>query len=147
MKIVAFDKSVTRPLTNEPLSHAPPWLATRDRHLCAIHRTHGTPPMWGRRPGFPTLIRIVLEQQVSLISARAMFERLKTNIDPLIPEAFIERGEEYLRSLGMTRQKAHYAIQLAEAFQSGHLKSVAKLTDDEARAVLTSIKGVGAWTD
>ena len=102
--------------------------------------------MWARRPGFPTLLRIVLEQQVSLVSARAMFERLKSNIDPFTPEGFIERGEAYLRSLGMTRQKAHYAIQVAEAFGNGRLKLVSRLTDEDAHAALTAIKGVGPWT-
>lgn len=102
--------------------------------------------MWGRRPGFNTLFRIVLEQQVSLVSARSMYERLRANIDPFDPATFIERGELYLRSLGMTRQKAHYAIQVAEAFRNGELKFISKLNDEEAHAVLTSIKGVGPWT-
>ncbi len=102
--------------------------------------------MWGRRPGFPTLLRIVLEQQVSLISARAMFERLKTNISPLTPEVFIDRGEEYLRSLGMTRQKAHYAIQVAHAFTRGEFRLISRLSDQEAHAKLILIKGVGPWT-
>ncbi|HEX3144724.1 MAG TPA: hypothetical protein VHQ64_12190 [Pyrinomonadaceae bacterium] len=102
--------------------------------------------MWGRRPGFNTLLRIVLEQQVSLVSARAMYERLRANIDPFDPATFIERGELYLRSLGMTRQKAHYAIQVAEAFTNNELKFISRLSDEEAHAVLTRIKGVGPWT-
>jgi DNA-3-methyladenine glycosylase II len=102
--------------------------------------------MWARRPGFATLLRIVLEQQVSLVSARAMFERLKRNINPLTPEHFIDRGEAYLRSLGMTRQKAHYAIQVAESFRSGDLKLISRLSDEDAHARLTSIKGIGPWT-
>ena len=102
--------------------------------------------MWGRRPGFPTLLRIVLEQQVSLVSARSMFERLKSNIDPFEPQSFIEIGEPYLRSLGMTRQKAHYAIQVAQSFTNGELKSIGRMNDEEAQATLTRIKGVGPWT-
>jgi DNA-3-methyladenine glycosylase II len=75
-------------------------LAARDRHLASIYRVHGPPPMWGRRPGFSTLLRIIIEQQVSLNSARAMFARLKSNIEPFTAEQFIELGESYLRSLG-----------------------------------------------
>ncbi len=146
MKVAAPRKSVSPPLTNESLAQAALWLAKRDPQLRAIHRAHGNPPMWGRRPGFPTLLRIVLEQQVSLISARAMYERLSTNIEPFSAEAFIERGEQYLRSLGMTRQKAHYAVQVAQAFTNGDLKSVGRLSDEEAHATLTRIKGVGPWT-
>jgi DNA-3-methyladenine glycosylase II len=121
-------------------------LAGRDRYLRFVYETHGTPPMWARRPGFPTLLRIVLEQQVSLISARAMFNRLRLNINPLSPEAFIDRGEAYLRSLGMTRQKAHYAVQVAESFSRGHLKLISRLSDEDAHTRLTSIKGIGPWT-
>jgi len=102
--------------------------------------------MWGRRPGFSTLLRIVLEQQVSLVSARAMFERLKSNINPFTAEGFIEAGEAYLRSLGVTRQKARYCVHVAEAFTNGHLNRISKLNDEDAHETLLSIKGVGPWT-
>jgi len=102
--------------------------------------------MWGRRTGFPTLLRIVLEQQVSLASGRAMFERLKTNVEPFNPAGFIECGEPYLRSLGVTRQKAHYCIQVAQAFTNGDLDQLGRLSDEEAHATLLRIKGVGPWT-
>jgi len=102
--------------------------------------------MWARRPGFNTLLRIILEQQVSLISARSMYERLRANIAPFDAVTFIERGEMYLRSLGMTRQKAHYAVQVAQAFRNGDLKFISKLNDEAAHAKLTQIKGVGPWT-
>lgn len=102
--------------------------------------------MWARRPGFPTLLRIILEQQVSLISARAMFERLKSNIEPFNALGFIKAGESSLRSLGVTRQKAHYCVQIAEAFTNGTLDKLAKLNDEDAHAALVRIKGVGPWT-
>ena len=102
--------------------------------------------MWGRRPGFETLLRIVLEQQVSLISARAVFARLKSNIGPFTPASFILRDEQYLRSLGLTRQKAHYCIQVAHAFTNGDLQGVGRLNDEDAHARLLRIKGVGPWT-
>jgi DNA-3-methyladenine glycosylase II len=135
-----------KPLTSQSLAAGAKALAARDRHLASIYETLGTPPMWARRPGFATVLRIVLEQQVSLVSARAMFERLKLNINPFTPETFIDCGEAYLRSLGMTRQKAHYAIQVAESIRHGHLRLISRLSDEDAHARLTSIKGVGPWT-
>ena len=137
--------SVTR-LTREKLAAATAELAARDRHLGSIYRVHGVPPMWGRRPGFETLLRIVLEQQVSLISARSMFARLNANIQPFSPEGFIAAGEARLRSLGVTRQKSHYCIQVAGAFTNGDLRQIGKLSDEDARATLLRIKGVGPWT-
>jgi DNA-3-methyladenine glycosylase II len=133
-------------LTLESLQVAAEALAEIDPQLAAIHRIHGTPPMWGRRPGFPTLLRIILEQQVSLVSARAMFERLKSNVEPFTAQRFIESGEGYLRSLGVTRQKAHYCVQVAQAFTNGDLNQIARMNDEDAHARLLSIKGVGPWT-
>jgi len=102
--------------------------------------------MWGRSPGFPTLLRIILEQQVSLISARAMFARLRSNIDPFTAPGFIEAGEARLRSLGVTRQKAHYCVQVALAFTDGELNHIARMNDEDAHQALLRIKGVGPWT-
>jgi DNA-3-methyladenine glycosylase II len=133
-------------LTNQSLSAATEFLAARDRHLAAIYQLHGPPPMWARRPGFPTLLRIILEQQVSLVSARAMFDRLKSNIEPFTALGFIEAGEADLRSLGVTRQKAHYCVQVAEAFTNGHLNQLGRMSDEDAHASLLQIKGVGPWT-
>jgi len=133
-------------LTRESLEAAAAALAEVDPHLAAIHRIHGTPPFWGRRPGFPTLLQIILEQQVSLVSARAMFERLKSNIEPFTAQRFIESGETYLRSLGVTRQKAHYCVEVAQAFTNGELNQIARMNDEDAHAKLLSIKGVGPWT-
>ncbi|MGQ0761577.1 MAG: DNA-3-methyladenine glycosylase family protein [Acidobacteriota bacterium] len=133
-------------LTNQSLATATKILASRDQHLAAIYNTLGVPPMWGRRPGFETLLRIVLEQQVSLISARAVFARLKSNIEPFNAASFITKGEPFLRSLGVTRQKSHYCVQVAQAFTNGDLQGVGRLSDEDAHATLLQIKGVGSWT-
>jgi DNA-3-methyladenine glycosylase II len=133
-------------LTTASLAAAAKALAERDAQLAQIHRLHGAPPMWARQPGFPTLLRIVLEQQVSLVSARAMFQRLKSNVQPFTACGFIEAGEASLRALGVTRQKAHYCVQVAESFTNGHLNQLGRMTDDEAHSTLVSIKGVGPWT-
>jgi DNA-3-methyladenine glycosylase II len=133
-------------LTKASLAVAARTLADRDPQLADIYKVHGVPPMWGRRPGFETLLRIVLEQQVSLISARAVFARLKLNIEPFTAASFILRDEQYLRSLGLTRQKAHYCIQVAHAFTNGDLQGLIRLSDEDAHATLLRIKGVGPWT-
>lgn len=137
---------IERTLTNESLAAAAKILARRDIRLASILETYGPPPMWGRKPGFTTLVRIIIEQQVSLVSARAMFERLKTNVEPFAAERFIELGEPFLRSLGMTRQKSAYCVNLAHAVVEGHLHSLSKLTDEDAHATLLHIKGIGPWS-
>ena len=133
-------------LTSKSLVEAAESLAARDSGLRLIYEAHGVPPMWARRPGFPTLLQIIIEQQVSLVSARSMLKRLKSNIEPFTPERFIELKEEFLRSLGLTRQKSHYCVQLARAFSEGRLNKISRMSDEEAQAALVSIKGIGPWS-
>jgi DNA-3-methyladenine glycosylase II len=75
-----------------------------------------------------------------------MFARLKVNIEPFNAEGFINAGEMRLRSLGVTRQKAHYCLQVAQAFTNGHLERIGRMNDEEAHTRLLSIRGVGPWT-
>ena len=133
-------------LTGKSLVEATEVLAARDSGLRSIYEAHGVPPMWARRPGFPTLLQIIIEQQVSLVSARSMLKRLKSNIEPFTPERFIVLNETFLRSLGLTRQKSHYCVQLAHAFTEGRLNKISRMSDEEAQATLVSIKGIGPWS-
>ncbi len=135
-------------LTKASLAQAAASLAKRDKDLAFILKTCGPPPMWARRPGFPTLIRIILEQQVSLASAASMFERLKQNIVPLEPERFIDLGETHLKSLGLTRQKTAYCLHLAETVRDKllDLSAFSRLSDEEAKATLMQVKGIGSWS-
>ena len=138
--------SSPRTLTTKSLADAAKTLATRDKSLASILEAYGPPPMWGRKPGFTTLVRIIIEQQVSLVSARAMFERLKANIEPFTAERVVNLGEPFLRSLGVTRQKSAYCLHLAQAFSAGRLESLSSLSDDDAHLTLLGIKGIGPWT-
>ena len=108
----------------------------------------GTPPLWDREPGFVTLLRIILEQQVSLVSADAMYRRLLNQIDPLTPENVLDKGESFLRSFGVTRQKAAYFINVARSIDDGDLdlSALARENDETVMARLTAVKGIGPWT-
>src|SRR5262245_15493570 len=121
-------------------------LASRDTDLSVVFRKYGPPPLWGRRPGFVTLVRIILEQQVSLVSARSMFGRLTTHIQPFTPERFLQLGDTQLRALGVTRQKSSYFLSLADAAAAGSLANLARMDDEEARSALMRVKGIGSWT-
>ena len=78
-------------------------LARRDRDLGRILKRFGPPPMWSRRPGFPTLIHIILEQQVSLASARAAFNRLRAAVPRLTPANFARAHAERVAGAGSAR--------------------------------------------
>ncbi len=135
-------------LTQKSLALAARELAARDELLASIHANHGDPPMWRRAAGFTTLAHIILEQQVSLKSAKAMLSRLEAKIQPFTPEQFLKLGDTYLRSLGVTRQKSAYLLHLSNSIVGGELNftKLARMSDDEARVVLTRIKGIGLWS-
>jgi DNA-3-methyladenine glycosylase II len=135
-------------LTTKTLAQAAQDLAARDEILARILATHGAPPMWRRATGFATLVHIILEQQVSLKSAKSMLRRLQAAIDPFTPERFVEVGEAHFRGLGVTRQKSSYLLRLSESMLSSELSltRLARLSDDEARIQLTRIKGIGSWS-
>jgi len=137
-----------RSLTQKSLALAARELAARDEMLAAIHANHGDPPLWRRAAGFSTLAHIILEQQVSLKSAKAMLVRLETSIQPFTPSRFLELGDTYLRSLGVTRQKSAYLLNLSDSIVSGELSfgKLARMSDDDARVMLTRIKGIGSWS-
>jgi DNA-3-methyladenine glycosylase II len=137
-----------KPLTQKSLALAARELAARDELLAAIHATYGDPPLWRRATGFQTLVHIILEQQVSLKSAKSMLVRLEGAIQPFAPPRFIELGDSYLRSLGVTRQKSAYLLHLADSIVNGELSftRLARMSDDEARLALTRVKGIGSWS-
>lgn len=137
-----------RPLTQKTLALAARELAARDRLLANIHATYGDPPLWQRTAGFRTLVHIILEQQVSLSSAKSMLLRLETAIQPFTPERFLEVSDTGLRQLGVTRQKSSYLLHLSESLVNRQLslKSLSRLSDDQVLEKLTGIKGIGLWS-
>ena len=137
-----------RPLTAKTLAVAARELAARDEMLAGIYARHGDPPLWRRASGFTTLVHIILEQQVSLKSAKAMLVRLQGLIEPFTPERFLDLGDAHLRSLGVTRQKSAYLIDLSASIVNGQLSftKLTRMSDDEARLTLTRIKGIGLWS-
>ena len=120
-----------------------------DPDLRRVHRDLGPPPLWPRKPGFATLIHIILEQQVSLASAKAAFERLELAIAPITPKSFLKLTDLELLKIGLSRQKTAYCRSLSEAVLNGmiDLDEVSRETDDDAaRSTLTRLKGIGPWT-
>ena len=135
-------------LTEESLTKGLRYLARRDQDLAQIYERWGVPPMWPRAEGFASLVHTILEQQVSLASALAAFERLTAAAAPLSPERFLEFDDDALRKIGFSRQKAGYVRQLAREIIGGRLDLVAlgRMDDERARAELMRLKGIGAWT-
>lgn len=110
--------------------------------------TYDYPPLWTRSNSFASLIHIILEQQVSLASAKAAFLKLKKHIGVITPQKLLELTDAELRACYFSRQKTIYARALAEAMASKQLqlKKLAPLTEEAIRTELRKIKGIGDWT-
>ena len=137
-----------KPLSHLTLRKGVRELAKRDEDLARIASTYGPPPLWEREQGFHTLIHIILEQQVSLASAKAAYNRLEEAVNPLDPKNFLGLTDEELNQIGFSRQKTRYGRELANAILDGSLdlSSLGKLEDQEAKEQLMKVKGIGPWT-
>lgn len=137
------------PALDEPaLAHGVSELIARDAALAGIVARHGPPPLWARPPGFATLVAIVLEQQVSLASGAAALARLRGAAGGLTPDAVVALGEDGARAAGLTRQKARYVVELGAAALDGRFDAarIGAAPDEEARAQLVALLGIGRWT-
>lgn len=139
---------IPRRLDRRGLERGLTCLVHEDRDLEAVVERHGPPPLWGRRPGIAALVRIILEQQVSLVSARAVYLRLERELGGVTAEAITACGTAGLRRLGITRQKAAYCCEAAKRIAAGDLdlRRVARAPVPAAREELMSVKGIGPWT-
>ena len=140
---------------DEPLPPSEAEIAQARERLaanCAVMRAaHAATPefVWRIRPGgFAGLTRMIVEQQVSVASAAAIWRRVGEGLEEITPAAILARDDDGLRSLGLSRPKVRYVRGLAQAVTDGTLDfdRLPDMTDDEATAALTALKGVGAWT-
>jgi DNA-3-methyladenine glycosylase II len=122
--------------------------ASRDTDLQTILDQHGYPPFWSRPNTFESLVHIILEQQVSLVSALATLNKLKEKIGEVTPASLLLLTDQELRDCYFSRQKTVYVRHLAERLISGTLSltSMETMDDTSIRHQLKTVKGIGDWT-
>lgn len=113
-----------------------------------IKEQYGIPPNWQRSQSFVSLSKIILEQQVSLASAEAHFNKLNGYIKKYTPKEILKLTDEEMRVCQISRQKAKYLRELSNAVINKDLifEELPKLSPEEVRKILTKIKGIGNWT-
>lgn len=119
------------------------WLAAREPRFAFALEMTGPLPLRRREGGFAALLGAITSQQVSVASARAIWARLEA-AGMTSPEAVAAESEETLRGLGLSRQKARYALALAEA--GIDYDALPRLNDEEIVAQLVAVPGIGRWT-
>jgi DNA-3-methyladenine glycosylase II len=135
-------------LSDEDLARGTSSLSRRDPDLRRVVKRFGAPPMWARESGFSTLLHIILEQQVSLASARAAHNKLLEVASPLTPQGFLKLDDATLKAVGFSRQKTAYGRNLAHSIVEGllDLDALGSIDDAAVRSELIKIKGIGRWT-
>jgi len=141
--------TATKLLTREALSDGIDRLAAVDEDVALALARIGYPPPRQRDPGFATLLRIMVAQQLSTRSAAAIWGRVEQACLPLVTaERFLALGEEAFRTIGFSRQKMAYGRGLAEAVAARalDLEALAALSEEEAIAAIAALKGFGRWS-
>ena len=134
--------------TAEALRNSLDIIAAMEPGFAAAIGRVGYPPPRVREPGYETLLRTIVGQQVSVAAAGAVWRRLEAELGTgCAPDALLARDFDTLRACGLSRQKQGYARSLSELVASGALDLDDLPEDDEeAIAQLTLIKGIGRWS-
>jgi DNA-3-methyladenine glycosylase II len=119
-----------------------------DKLFTFINDKYGNPPNWKRQQGFISLSKIILEQQVSLASANAHFQKLNSFVKEFTPLQILSLTDQEMRSCQISRQKSKYLHALSFEIINGNLdlEELPNLNQEEVRKQLTRIKGIGNWT-
>ncbi|GMQ98601.1 MAG: DNA-3-methyladenine glycosylase [Acidimicrobiia bacterium] len=122
-------------------------LCAQDELFDKLLSRNGPPPVWRRPPTFGTLVRFILEQQVSLASAQAAYDKLEAAIGDANPVSFLELDDAELRAIGFSRQKAGYVRGIAGQILAGDL-DLDRIVGggDVGSAELLAVRGIGPWT-
>jgi DNA-3-methyladenine glycosylase II len=114
----------------------------------SIHERFGSPPPRNREPGFDVLLRIIVDQQVSVHAGAAIWRRLEESLKQVTPARVLEAGEQGLRACGFSGAKSRYGYGLAEYIVSGQLDldNLHRKSDARAMEELIQVKGIGRWT-
>ena len=101
-----------------------------------------------REKGFEGLVRLICEQQLSVASAKAIFDRLAKIVSPFEAKKFLKVSRKDLQKTGLSRQKIGYCTGLANACVSGNLdfNALHKMDDEGLSKELCKVKGIGKWT-
>jgi DNA-3-methyladenine glycosylase II len=145
--VLALQPVITR-LDQSTFAEAVDLLCAEEPAFADVIDTHGPPPFWHRPAGFPTLVWLILEQQVSLESGAEMYRRLHGLLGEITPESVAGAGETAMRAIGITRQKVGYLLDLAASIADGtfDLNGLDRVEPPEARETLLAQRGIGPWT-
>ena len=137
------------PLSEAALIEGIDRLAQIDPDVARALERVGYPAPRQREPGFATLLRIMVAQQLSTRSAAAIWARVEAACaPPVTAERYLALDEGAFQSIGFSRQKMAYGRALAEAVVGGalDLDALATLPEEDAIAAISALRGFGRWS-
>jgi DNA-3-methyladenine glycosylase II len=137
-----------KPFNKHSFKKACTQLANSHVSIGNIITQYGYPPLFERAFSFDTLVQIILEQQVSLASGRAVFNRLQQRLGAIRPNGILSLDVDQLRNCSVSRQKAGYLHHLSQMVieKKLSLDEIPGLPDEAVRSQLMTVKGIGPWT-
>lgn len=139
------DRAIDRSAATQQALQA---LSACDPDLARIWPAIGLLPLRRRDPGFRSLAMIMVQQQVSLASAAAIWSRLEAHLGAVTPAGMLAESDDALRGCGLSRPKLRYLRAAAAAVSAGDLDlaGLADLPEAAAREAMVRVTGIGRWT-
>ena len=123
-------------------------LAIGEPVFASIISEFGYPDFWTRPASFATLVRIILEQQVSLASGAAVYAKLRMKVGAIEPQCLVDLSDEDYRACALSRQKSRYVRELAKSVASGDLPidQFGRMSNQDVYDRLVACLGIGDWS-
>lgn len=125
-----------------------PYLLQQDKIFQQIIDLYGEPHISTRPEGFESLCKLIIEQQVSLASAKACYLKMESFLGKVSPQNILNASDEDLKKNAISKQKIVYLKELSKAILNGslQLETLSSKSEEQIKAELTAIKGIGNWT-
>ncbi len=134
----------------DELKSAAEYLSTQDPILAGVIKKAPLPNFTPHKNYYQELVESIISQQLSVKAAATILKRFKALFmsDFPNPAEILDEDIEIFRSVGLSRQKASYILDLASKVEDGTVKfdHLDGLTNQEVIDELIQIKGVGIWT-
>ena len=124
------------------------YLAKKDKDLINLFKNYKNFGDYSRNKGFKGLLQLIIEQQLSVASAKAIYKKMKLKLKSISPEALLNTSDLDLKECGLSKQKISYLKGLALNCVNKEInfRELHKLDDELLTTEITKIKGIGPWT-
>ena len=124
------------------------YLAKKDKDLIELFMNFSNFGEYKRDKGFKGILQLIIEQQLSVASANAIYKKLKGKMPNISPKSFLKLKKSDLKNCGLSKQKINYLTELAKKCEKKEInfRKIHKMDDENLVQEITKIKGIGPWT-